>query len=124
MPRIAECFHSIQGEGVSAGVPCVFVRLQGCSVGCRWCDTKYSWDPAGGREQTLAALLADVEAFACRRVVVTGGEPLESEAFGPLVQALWPPPVPVDQWNVSVGLVEVRRGRARRRRRDARPPGA
>ena len=60
-----------------------------------------------------------MEAFACRRVVVTGGEPLESEAFGPLVQALHdrqyavevetsgtrrPPPVPVDQWNVSVKL--------------------
>ena len=119
MPRIAECFYSIQGEGVTAGVPCVFVRLQGCSVGCQWCDTKYSWDPAGGREQPLAALLAEVGAFGCRRVVVTGGEPLEADDFTPLIEALHdrgyavevetsgtcrPPPVPVDQWNVSVKL--------------------
>ena len=75
--RFAECFFSIQGEGATAGVPAVFVRLQGCSVGCGWCDTKYSWDPAGGREQPLGALLDEVAAFPCRRVVITGGEPLE-----------------------------------------------
>jgi organic radical activating enzyme len=39
--RIAEVFHSIQGEGATPGAPAVFVRLQGCSVGCRWCDTKH-----------------------------------------------------------------------------------
>src|SRR5713226_6178734 len=44
--RIAETFYSIQGEGATAGLPAIFVRLQGCSVGCGWCDTKYSWDPA------------------------------------------------------------------------------
>jgi 7-carboxy-7-deazaguanine synthase len=119
MPRTAECFYSIQGEGATAGVPCVFVRLQGCTVGCQWCDTKYSWDPGGGREQSLEALLAEVDSFGGRRVVVTGGEPLESADFGALVHALHargyaievetsgtqrPPPVPVDQWNVSVKL--------------------
>ncbi len=117
--RIAECFFSIQGEGVTAGAPTVFIRLQGCSVGCRWCDTKYSWDPAGGHEVSLEALVEEAAAFLCRRVVVTGGEPLESPLFTPLVEALKargfttevetsgtlpPPPVPVDQWNVSVKL--------------------
>lgn len=117
--RIAECFLSVQGEGATAGVPAVFIRLQGCSVGCRWCDTRYSWDPAGGHQVTLEALLEEAAAFPCRRAVVTGGEPLESPLFVPLVEALkargfiievetsgvLPPPAgPVDQWNVSLKL--------------------
>ena len=117
--RLAECFFSIQGEGATAGVPAVFVRLQGCSVGCTWCDTKYSWDPAGGREQTLGGLLHELVAFPCRRVVVTGGEPLESRIFTPLVSALKErhytievetsgtlaaPRLQIDQWNVSLKL--------------------
>lgn len=117
--HITECFFSIQGEGVTAGLPAVFIRLQGCSVGCGWCDTKYSWDPAGGEPVTPEALLAQARAFPCRRAVVTGGEPLESALFVPVVNGLKrsgftvevetsgilsPPPVPVDQWNVSVKL--------------------
>jgi len=129
--RIAEVFHSIQGEGATAGLPAVFVRLQGCSVGCRWCDTKYSWDPAAGREADLPGLLAEVASYPCRRVVVTGGEPLESPLFVPLLTALHArrltievetsgvlaPPAghpPGVQWNVSVklassGVAESRR---------------
>ncbi len=119
--RIAETFYSIQGEGATAGVPAVFVRLQGCSVGCQWCDTKYSWDPQAGREVELPALLEEVAAFPCRRVVITGGEPLESPLFVPLSAALAsrrytlevetsgtlePPPDRAAgiQWNVSVKL--------------------
>jgi len=117
--RVAECFFSIQGEGVTAGAPAVFVRLQGCSIGCQWCDTKYSWDPAGGREVSLEALVDEASAYPCRRVVITGGEPLDSPLFLPLVEALKargfiievetsgtlpPPRAPVDQWNVSVKL--------------------
>lgn len=120
-PRVAEVFHSIQGEGATAGFPAVFVRLQGCSVGCHWCDTKYSWDPAAGRAVELPDLLAEIAAFDCDRVVVTGGEPLESPLFTPLLAALAPRPIAVEvetsgtvppqpehpagvQWNVSVKL--------------------
>lgn len=116
---VSEVFYSIQGEGVSAGLPAVFVRLQGCTVGCTWCDTRYSWDPARGETVPLAGLLAQVRAYNARRAVVTGGEPLEAEGFGALVRALKeagmevevetagvavPPDVPVDQWNVSLKL--------------------
>ena len=132
--RIAECFFSIQGEGVTAGTPAVFVRLQGCSVGCCWCDTKYSWDPAGGHQVTLAALVEEATAFPCRRAVITGGEPLESSVFVPLVDALKargftvevetsgilpPPPVPVDQWNVSLKLANSGVPEPRRINREA-----
>src|SRR5262249_50677224 len=119
--RIAELFFSIQGEGPTAGLPAVFIRLQGCSVGCRWCDTRYSWDPSAGRAVDLADLLAEARAHPCRRAVVTGGEPLESPLFCPLVAGLSeegfvievetsgilePPERPrADvQWNVSVKL--------------------
>jgi organic radical activating enzyme len=119
--RIAETFYSIQGEGATAGLPAVFVRLQGCTVGCGWCDTKYSWDPAAGREADLPGLLNEVAAFPCRRVVITGGEPLESPLFVPLAAALGArgylvevetsgtrePAAGADaaiQWNVSVKL--------------------
>src|SRR5678815_6049615 len=83
--RIAEIFFSIQGEGPTAGLPAVFIRLQGCSVGCRWCDTKYSWDPAAGRAVDLDELMSQARSYPCRRVVITGGEPLESSLFFPLV---------------------------------------
>src|ERR1700756_2487683 len=118
MDRIAETFFSIQGEGPTAGGPAVFIRLQGCSVGCAWCDTKYSWDPDGGHATDLESIVAEAAAHPCRRAVVTGGEPLESALFLPLTRALidrgfalevetsatLPPPDGADaaiQWNVS-----------------------
>ncbi len=117
--RVSEIFTSVQGEGASVGTPSVFVRLQGCTVGCAWCDTRYSWDAAGGEATTLERVVDTVRAAAVTNVVVTGGEPLEHAAFVPLVSALHalgrrievetagvrtPPDVPVDQWNVSVKL--------------------
>src|ERR1035437_2514581 len=75
--KIAEIFYSVQGEGVLAGVPSVFVRTSGCNLRCSWCDTPYtSWKPEG-EELGLDAIVRRVAAFpAARHVVVTGGEPM------------------------------------------------
>ena len=78
--RITEIFHSIQGESTFAGRPCAFVRLTGCPLRCSWCDSEYTF--YGGTEMTLDDVLAQVRAFGCRLVEVTGGEPLhQPEAF-------------------------------------------
>src|SRR5262249_11150304 len=42
--RVSEIFESFQGEGASAGLPAVFVRLANCNLRCTWCDTRYTWD--------------------------------------------------------------------------------
>ena len=74
--RIAEIFHSIQGEGLLAGVPSVFVRTSGCNLRCHWCDTPYaSWKPEGP-EMSVAEILRKVSDWDCHHVVLTGGEPM------------------------------------------------
>ena len=86
--RIAELFHSLQGEGPSAGTPAHFLRLQGCDVGCRWCDTRYTWEASGGRELTLAAAFGELHAMGCAPLlVVTGGEPLQHAGVRELLAA-------------------------------------
>jgi 7-carboxy-7-deazaguanine synthase len=78
--RVTEIFHSIQGESSFAGQPCVFIRLTGCPLRCIWCDTDYAF--FGGIEQSIEQILAKVDAYGCRLVEVTGGEPLaQAEAF-------------------------------------------
>jgi len=73
---ISELFYSLQGEGGLAGVPSVFVRLAGCPLRCRWCDTKYAWDASAGTEMRPEEVLEQVERYPTRYVVITGGEPL------------------------------------------------
>jgi 7-carboxy-7-deazaguanine synthase len=85
--RVSEIFRSIQGEGPSAGTPAHFVRLQGCSVGCHWCDTKYSWDPRAGSELTPETIWSQARALGeAPLLVVTGGEPLEHAGLARLLE--------------------------------------
>jgi len=86
--RISEIFHSIQGEGLLAGVPSVFIRTSGCNLRCRWCDTPYaSWNPEG-EEMGLEAIMERVSGYDCRHVVLTGGEPMVASGIRELAAAL------------------------------------
>ena len=86
--KISEIFYSIQGEGMLAGTPSVFVRTSGCNLRCGWCDTPYaSWQPEG-EELALEEILARVARFRAHYVVVTGGEPMIAPEIVPLTEAL------------------------------------
>lgn len=85
---ISEIFHSIQGEGELCGVPSVFVRTSGCNLRCAWCDTPYaSWTPEG-RQMDVDAIIAEVERFPSRHVVLTGGEPMIAAGIADLAGEL------------------------------------
>ena len=84
--KITEIFHSLQGEADSVGWPTVFVRLTGCPLRCRYCDTTYSFH--GGEWWTLDAIVAKVAEYGARHVCVTGGEPLAQKNCLPLVARL------------------------------------
>ncbi|MEI6893243.1 MAG: 7-carboxy-7-deazaguanine synthase QueE [Colwellia sp.] len=93
--KINEFFETIQGEGYFTGQPSIFIRLQGCPVGCSWCDTKQTWDIELKDQVTAEAMLsktmessrwaefttADIlalvkeKAFQAKHIVITGGEP-------------------------------------------------
>jgi len=87
--KIAEIFYSIQGEGILAGVPSVFIRTSGCNLRCSWCDTPYtSWNPEG-EDMSVEAILDRVfECPAARHVVVTGGEPMIAPGIVELTRGL------------------------------------
>ena len=84
--RISEMFRSLQGESTFAGLPCTFVRLSGCTVGCRWCDTGYAH--GGGQTMSIGDVLAKVRELGLDLVEVTGGEPLAQPKAIALLQQL------------------------------------
>ena len=74
MLELAEVFHSLQGEGPFAGKPAVFIRLSRClEPYCCWCDTKFAWEE--GEKVTADTLVARVQGYPAKLIVITGGEP-------------------------------------------------
>jgi len=84
--RVCELFFSIQGETSRAGLPCTILRLSGCNLNCRYCDTVYARKE--GVEHSIEQILARVAELRCPRVLVTGGEPLLQEQTPELVTRL------------------------------------
>ena len=93
--KINELFQTIQGEGAFTGQPSIFIRLQGCPVGCAWCDTKHTWE-INQSDQIIASemlhktaesslwselsvvdiiALVAKQGYQAKHIVVTGGEP-------------------------------------------------
>jgi 7-carboxy-7-deazaguanine synthase len=95
--RIAEIFHSLQGEGLLTGTPSAFVRTSGCNLRCWYCDTPYtSWEPEGD-DLSVEDVLEEVERLAAghdgtrlgqRHAVLTGGEPMLWAELVPLSAGL------------------------------------
>jgi len=84
--RITEIFHSLQGEADTVGWPTVFVRLTGCPLRCRYCDTEYAF--YGGEWRSVAAILQAIRPYGARHVCVTGGEPLAQRNCWRLLEQL------------------------------------
>ena len=89
--QITEIYKSLQGESSWAGLPCIFVRLTGCNLRCRWCDSEYTF--TGGVKMTLEAVQREVQRLSAGPrlplVEITGGEPmLQERELVPLMRRL------------------------------------
>lgn len=129
---ISEMFaNTIQGEGITTGVPSTFIRLQGCTLKCVWCDTLEVWTE--GNEYSYDEIFQMFEENNLisaykngQHLIFTGGSPLKQQdsitrfilsfrnkyGFKPYIEieneAVLPPSRTlldiVDQWNNSPKL--------------------
>ena len=89
--NISEIFRSIQGESTYIGLPCVFVRTQGCNLSCNYCDTKYSVETHknASLQMSIKEILFQINSYQHTNLVqITGGEPLFQENIYDLMQSL------------------------------------
>ncbi|WP_240666517.1 7-carboxy-7-deazaguanine synthase QueE [Longirhabdus pacifica] len=74
---MVEIFETVEGEGTRAGFPTVFVRVFGCNIRCKWCDTKYSYPPHHAEHMlSITEIVEQVQGYQSKHICLTGGEPL------------------------------------------------
>jgi 7-carboxy-7-deazaguanine synthase len=105
--KIAEIFESLQGEGKNQGRPCLFIRLSGCNLSCRWCDTAYAQQ--GGTEMSCREVLEQCWRKNPHLVCITGGEPLlQKDALRDLLPSLHKRGISVDiETNGTIAFTEL-----------------
>lgn len=90
MLNISEIFLSVQGEGPNTGLPSIFIRTQGCNIGCNFCDTPYTHDGTEkGKKMSIEEILQEIKQYLpVKHIVLTGGEPLLQKDVKELIEAL------------------------------------
>lgn len=107
--KVNEIFASIDGEGITAGYPTVFVRLFGCNLKCSYCDTRYSCEGSDFQEMEVEEIVEKVMDYGLHRVTLTGGEPLLQDEAIDLVKHLTNVGIRVNvETNGSVSIRKVR----------------
>lgn len=88
--KINEIFYSIEGEGIRAGHPCVFIRTFGCNLNCNYCDSQYACKGDNYTEMSIVDILNEVKKYNTRYITITGGEPLiqDEEEMSSLIMCL------------------------------------
>ena len=102
--KINEIFYSIQGEGNWTGLPNIFIRTSGCNLRCSYCDTKYAYDAF--KEIKIIKIIDEIRKYNCKKVCITGGEPLLQKDMIKLVDELIK-----NNYNVSIetnGSIEIK----------------
>ncbi|MCX7678127.1 MAG: radical SAM protein [Spirochaetes bacterium] len=122
MIAICEIFKSIQGETTFAGFPSLFIRLSGCNLNCRWCDTPYARKT--GITMTIDEILEKIQSAGWfHHITITGGEPLLQESTPKLINRLLEKNFSVQvETNGSLDISKI--PRIARRIVDVKPPSS
>lgn len=91
----SEIFYTVQGEGPRTGVPTIFLRVSGCNLNCKWCDTQYTWNwdvfdqDSEQLKMPIEEVVEKILKTDCKSLVITGGEPtLQSNALCEMIDLL------------------------------------
>lgn len=87
--EVLEIFSSFQGEGPFIGTPATFLRLSGCNLNCKWCDTDLTKPQKLSLETVKEKLIEELTNTKNKTVIITGGEPtLQIEGIKKLIKEL------------------------------------
>lgn len=76
--NVNEIFNSISGEVsiTHQGMPATFIRLAGCNLNCKWCDTRISQKEENGFVLSFNDIIERISQYKNEVIIITGGEPL------------------------------------------------
>jgi 7-carboxy-7-deazaguanine synthase len=87
MLKVCEIYLSIQGESSYSGLPCIFIRLSGCNLRCKWCDSRFHLDVQ--QEMSIDEIIETISEYKPVNLIeITGGEPLLQDDTPKLIETL------------------------------------